>query len=217
MQDRILALLMLHRHTIPELALLIGEPKDKVAQEVVRLWNLKRVDAYALDGKRVEPPFDSETRFTVLVRYAGFWRRIAAALIDGLLVIIASYAITVLCLILALVIGFWVAEGEVGLVLSMIPGLFFGWLLALLFAWIYYAALESSPKQATVGKMALGMVVTDVEGQRISFLQATGRLLGKIVSALILCVWFIMISFTDRKQGLHDMMAGCLVVVKRWR
>jgi len=217
MQDRILASLMLHTHTIPELALLIGQPKDKVVKEVVRLWNLKRIDAYATDGKRVEPPFDSETRFTVLVRYAGFWRRLAATLIDGLLVIIASYAIALLCLTLAFFIGLWVAEGEVGLFLLMIPGLFFGWLLALVFAWIYYAALESSPKQATVGKMALGMVVIDLEGRRISFLQATGRLLGKIVSALILCVGFIIIGFTNRKQGLHDMMSGCLVVVKRWR
>ena len=70
----------------------------------------------------------------------------------------------------------------------------------------------SSEKQATVGKMVLGMVVTDVNGGRISFGRATGRHFAKWLSALILGIGFLMAAFTERKQALHDMIADTLVV-----
>jgi uncharacterized RDD family membrane protein YckC len=63
--------------------------------------------------------------------------------------------------------------------------------------------------------MALGLVVTDLDGQRISFGKASGRHFGKIISSLILCIGFIMAGFTERKQALHDIMAGTLVNIKR--
>ncbi len=62
--------------------------------------------------------------------------------------------------------------------------------------------------------MALGIKVTDLNGHRIGFGKATGRYFGKIISAMILFIGFLMIGFTKKKQGLHDMMAGCLVVNK---
>lgn len=65
MEGRILALLTMHKHTIGELALMIGEPEDGVARAVHHLYHLGRLEAYAPDGERVEPPFDSGTRFTV--------------------------------------------------------------------------------------------------------------------------------------------------------
>ncbi|MER3416968.1 MAG: hypothetical protein C4297_12250 [Gemmataceae bacterium] len=74
--------------------------------------------------------------------------------------------------------------------------------------------MESSRTQATLGKMALGITVTDLEGNRIGFGKATGRFFGKIISALIFYIGFVMAAFTEKKQGLHDMMAGCLVVNK---
>ncbi len=74
--------------------------------------------------------------------------------------------------------------------------------------------MESSPTQATLGKMALGIKVTDLAGKRVGFGKATGRYFGKIISALILLIGFIMVAFTEKKQGLHDKMAGCLVVNK---
>ena len=77
--------------------------------------------------------------------------------------------------------------------------------------WLYEAFLESSSYQATQGKMIFGMKVTDLEGNRISFERATGRHFAKIVSGMILCIGFIMVGFTERKQGLHDMLAGTLV------
>jgi uncharacterized RDD family membrane protein YckC len=60
--------------------------------------------------------------------------------------------------------------------------------------------------------MALGIIVTDLEGRRIGFGRATGRYFAKILSALILGIGFLMVAFTQRKQGLHDMIAGTLVV-----
>jgi uncharacterized RDD family membrane protein YckC len=82
----------------------------------------------------------------------------------------------------------------------------------LLFAsWLYGAFMESSSYQATLGKMIFGMKVTDLNGNRISFERATGRHFAKWLSAMILGIGYIMVGFTDRKQGLHDLLAGTLV------
>jgi uncharacterized RDD family membrane protein YckC len=78
--------------------------------------------------------------------------------------------------------------------------------------WLYYSLMESSSRQATLGKMAVGIKVTDMNGQRISFLNATGRYFGKIISGAVFMIGYIMIIFTEKKQGLHDIMAGTLVV-----
>ncbi len=79
---------------------------------------------------------------------------------------------------------------------------------------LYWAVLESSKWQGTLGKLAVGLRVTNLEGQRISFPRALGRTLAKIISGLILLIGYIMVAFTERKQGLHDMLAGTLVVKK---
>jgi uncharacterized RDD family membrane protein YckC len=79
-------------------------------------------------------------------------------------------------------------------------------------SWIYYALLESSVWQATIGKKLLGLRVTDLAGNRISFARASGRFFGKILSGMILGIGFLMAGFTQRKQALHDILAGCLVL-----
>jgi len=78
-------------------------------------------------------------------------------------------------------------------------------------SWLYEAFLESSSYQATLGKMIFGMKVTDLNGDRISFERATGRHFAKWLSGVILCIGYIMVGFTERKQGLHDLLAGTLV------
>ncbi len=83
--------------------------------------------------------------------------------------------------------------------------------------WMYFAGMESSDKQATLGKLVIGLVVTDMEGERVSFSKATVRHFSKILSGLFLSFGYIMIAFTEKNQGLHDMIAGCLVVVKDHR
>jgi uncharacterized RDD family membrane protein YckC len=89
-----------------------------------------------------------------------------------------------------------------------------GGILGHLVGWLYYAFMESSANQATVGKMAVGLKVTDLNGKRISFGRATGRYFGRLLSGFILGIGFLMIAFSAKKQGLHDTLAGTLVVKK---
>lgn len=135
------------------------------------------------------------------VVYSGFWRRFAAFLIDMVIV-------SLVILILSATMGFSVGIGGVGG-----PGASaLGILIAIVAPWLYWAGMESSKHQATIGKMALGMAVTDQFNNRISFLRASARYYGKILSSMTLLIGFIMAGFTQRKQALHDMLAGSLVV-----
>jgi uncharacterized RDD family membrane protein YckC len=87
-----------------------------------------------------------------------------------------------------------------------------GTFVSILVNWLYSAFLESSENQATLGKRALGLKVTDMNGNRISFANASGRFFGKYVSAIILLIGYLMMLWDDKKQTLHDKMAGTLVV-----
>jgi len=86
---------------------------------------------------------------------------------------------------------------------------------AIVIDWLYYALQESGSMQATLGKKALGLKVTSLDGQRISFGQATGRYFGKIISRLIIYIGYLMVLWDDKRQALHDKMAGTLVVTNR--
>jgi uncharacterized RDD family membrane protein YckC len=79
---------------------------------------------------------------------------------------------------------------------------------------MYFSGMESSPLQATIGKLATGLYVTDTNGERISFGRAAGRFLGKFLSGLFCYIGYIIAGFTEKKQALHDMIAGCLVLRK---
>lgn len=87
-------------------------------------------------------------------------------------------------------------------------------LLLHLILWLYFAAFESSRWQATPGKKLLGVMVCDLNGQRISFARATGRYFGKLISQFFM-IGYLMAGFTRRKQAFHDMLAGCLVLRMR--
>jgi uncharacterized RDD family membrane protein YckC len=149
--------------------------------------------------------------FPATVQYAGFWRRLAAGLIDGLLLFAVYLAIA---FVMGFTYGAITGNDEMSDDTANVIA-YVAWIIAFLLGWLYWALMESSSKQATLGKMALGIVVTDGQSRRISFGRATGRYFGRILSALILYIGFIIIAFTEKKQGLHDIMADCLVVVKR--
>lgn len=83
---------------------------------------------------------------------------------------------------------------------------------SLLAGWLYHGFMESSSWQGTVGKKALGLRVTDLDGHRISFARATGRYFGTILSSMICFIGYLMVAFTEKKQALHDMLAGTLVL-----
>jgi uncharacterized RDD family membrane protein YckC len=146
------------------------------------------------------------------VQYAGFWMRFAALLIDRFVLAIPGVAIAA-GFIVQLVMRYQnVEDFELGDIWTIVrtvatlAGLIF------LLQWLYFALMESSTKQATLGKILLGIKVTDMNGQRISFARASGRFFGKILSGLILSIGFMMAGFTEKKQALHDMLAGTLVV-----
>ena len=147
------------------------------------------------------------------VRYGGFWIRVLAAIIDAIIVSVVLAPLKAIFGLGGLAIGGLDAHGFHGPM--AIPYLIFGSgifvLLKLGGDWLYEAFMESSSYQATLGKMVLGMKVTDLYGNRISFARATGRHFAKILSLLTLCVGFIMVGLTARKQGLHDMIAETLV------
>jgi uncharacterized RDD family membrane protein YckC len=86
------------------------------------------------------------------------------------------------------------------------------WLVAVGFGWLYGAGLECSPSQATVGKRWMGIKVTDAQGERISFLRATGRYAAKYLSALPCFLGFIMALFSSRNLTLHDRLSETRVV-----
>jgi uncharacterized RDD family membrane protein YckC len=143
----------------------------------------------------------------VAAGYGGFWIRVVAAIVDAVIlrVVVAPVGIMFGGLRLAGTMsglphtGLALLGGGVTIIL-----LIFG-------SWLYEAFMESSSYQATLGKMIFGMKVTDLHGNRICFARATGRHFAKWLSAMILCIGYIMVGFTERKQGLHDLLAGTLV------
>jgi uncharacterized RDD family membrane protein YckC len=156
-----------------------------------------------------------EPRPRVAVAYAGFWLRFVAWFIDAIVLGIGGAVLT------APLTGF----GLLGLH-SFMHGRHFspdyfirgagirGFVLTTLLHWVYYALLESSTWQATLGKKALGLEVTDLQGARISFGRASGRWAARYISMMTFFIGYAMAGFTARKQALHDMIAGTLVIRK---
>jgi uncharacterized RDD family membrane protein YckC len=142
--------------------------------------------------------------------YGGFWIRLMAYLIDGILLNVAFW-------IVAVVVGVKLIPADPATVspdemLEM--GKF--QVAALVLTWLYFALMESSRRGATVGKMVCGLRVVDQQGNRISFGRASGRFFAKFISAMILLIGYLMVAFTERKRGLHDIIAGTLVVKVGW-
>ena len=146
------------------------------------------------------------------IYYAGFWRRFAAILIDSIILAIGE---TIIGVIFGFMIGAFLVGMELDIDTIQAITVVFAYILGLVLNWLYFTLFESSSKQATPGKMALGIVVTDLNGERISFGRANVRYWSKIVSALILLIGYIMAAFTEKKQALHDIIAGTLVVRKK--
>lgn len=153
------------------------------------------------------------------MNYAGFWLRFVAVVIDG--IILGAVQWLVLTPILA-AIGIGAAGGMDAMdpndpmaMMGALAALFstvslIGWVINIL----YFTLMESSKYQATIGKLALSLKVTDTGGAKLDFVKALVRNLCKIISSMILLIGYIMAGFTEKKQALHDMIAGTLVVKK---
>jgi uncharacterized RDD family membrane protein YckC len=146
--------------------------------------------------------------------------RFVASLIDGLILSVGAFALVIPLLFLT---GLAATAGNLThdqdgqwnpAIIGVIVSLALTFVaVAVLLQWLYFAYLESGEKQATWGKQALGLYVTDGAAERISFGRASGRFFAKIISGLIpLGIGYIMAGFTEKKQALHDMIVGCLVL-----
>jgi len=153
--------------------------------------------------------------------YAGFWIRFLAFLVDTVVINTLMW-VMILPLLGALGLSitslndinnfdFHDEESLAIFLLSVIPALV---TVNLLITWMYYALLQSGPRQATIGKMALGIIVIDVNGNRMTFARASLRYFSKIISSFIMMIGYIMAAFTEKKQALHDIIANTYVVKK---
>jgi uncharacterized RDD family membrane protein YckC len=156
-------------------------------------------------GPTAPPPpvWDARPSGPQQMGYGGFWLRVVAYVIDAILLSVGGAVVGGM-------FGAILAFSGQGQNTALTAG--GGYVIGILLSWIYSSLLESSERGATVGKMAVGLRVVTEQGQRLSFLNATGRYFAKYISAVILCIGFIMVAFTDRKRGLHDMIADTLVV-----
>jgi len=135
---------------------------------------------------------------------------------SGLLKRLVAYSIDCLTLIgLYMVLGLVLGSSLFFHPLSMLPMVGFWFYGGIFFiAWLYFALLESSKWQATLGKKVLKIQVVDLEGHRIGFWRASSRYFCKFVSRIIFCIGFLMIPFTKKKQALHDKLASTLIIQK---
>jgi uncharacterized RDD family membrane protein YckC len=147
--------------------------------------------------------------------YGGFWRRFWSHLIDRFIlgVVLVPVGFMVFVPMLADQSGGWTdtdlpAEAIAAFLGAILTVAF----LALLGSWFYCALMQSSPRQATLGQLALGLRVTDLEGRRISFARASGRHFATVITGLTFGIGYVTVLVTTRKQTLHDLVAGTVVV-----
>ncbi len=145
------------------------------------------------------------------IEYAGFWRRLAAFLIDNILI---GITLTTIIYVAGLFVGFTLYNDHYYFSALVVVTIFILFLFFIGIHWLYYAIMESSSFQGTLGKMVLGIIVTDSKGNKVSFVRATGRHFSKFLSR-IFNIGYLIIAFTDKKQGFHDMIANTLVIVKK--
>jgi uncharacterized RDD family membrane protein YckC len=159
---------------------------------------------------------EEEIPVTGQPKFAGFWIRLVSHFFDGILLGIPM--IIIQSIILMSVTGtfsleVWLMEDELTIV-QTVTYLSFTFFSHIVLSIIYYAVMESSKYQGTLGKLMLGLKVTDEEGNRIGFWTAFGRLLSKTFLSGILFIGYIMVAFTKKKQGLHDLIVSTVVIKK---
>jgi uncharacterized RDD family membrane protein YckC len=154
--------------------------------------------------------------------YASFGQRLVAVIIDIVIIGVAQSFIIV-PLLAAVGLGFASSaenmdfsnpEESAGMIAGIMALIGGYWILATCIQILYFTFMESSKNQATVGKMAMGIIVTDLNGGKLDFSKALVRNLCKIISNLTMLIGYIMAAFTEKKQALHDMLASTLVVKK---
>lgn len=153
----------------------------------------------------LDSPESSSTK-----NYAGFWVRFVAYLIDGVILYIFQ-AILMFLGVGSMFMNTEAIQDNPEAAMEMVGKIWGVVGISIIVAILYFAGLESSAKQGTWGKQAMKLKVSGTDGTRISFMHAVGRYLAKMISAVILCIGFLMIAWDNKKQGLHDRIAGTIV------
>lgn len=167
-------------------------------------------------GSAITPaaPFPAPLPVMIVQPYGGFWIRVLAQMIDG-----AVTSVVVIPLYFIFIAIFAAGIVHIGdnpqpeqILALILPIILIFVPLAIAIQWLYEAFTTSSSWQGTLGKRVLNLKVTDLAGNRITFGRATGRHFAKIISGMCMNVGYIIVAFTDKKQGMHDMLAGTLVM-----
>jgi uncharacterized RDD family membrane protein YckC len=154
------------------------------------------------------------------MNYAGFWLRLVAIIIDGIILSISSWII-----IGPILATMGIASGlsfmdlqnldDPSMIIPTIMAMFgIAWIVGMVIDILYHSLMESSKFQGSIGKMALGLIVTDLNGQKLDFSKALVRNICKLISRFICFIGYIIAGFTEKKQALHDIIAGTLVMKK---
>jgi len=152
------------------------------------------------------------------ILYAGFWLRVVAAIIDGIIIGI-PFGILFVIVFASSMPALLNSNGDPSAIFALLPQLFLIGILAIIGSWLYWAKMESSSWQATLGKKALGLFVTDMNGRPVSFGQASGRFwsgrglqIVPYLGGLYFMIDCVCAGLTERKQAIHDMISSCLVL-----
>lgn len=185
---------------------MIERPPDEPGDEEPRSAIGARIDAQPHPDQPAnhEPSPRDPFEASKAPAYAGFWRRLAAYLVDSFIV-----AIPTILLIESMGLT---APDPAGMFDAPLEEMAVLLAVVYLAQWPYFAGFEASSWQATPGKRLVRVKVTDVDGHRLGFGHATGRYFAKLISEALLAIGYLMIGFTAKKQGLHDLLARSLVV-----
>ena len=137
------------------------------------------------------------------IQYAGFWDRFAALVADVVVLVLLGVGIGFFLVFFRTAMGLEPAWSDntdraIGFVIG----------------WFYFAGMEASRFQATLGKLGIGIIVVDSEGGKVSFKMASWRYLAKLISWVVFLLGFVVAAFTPRKQAFHDFAANTIVVKK---
>ncbi len=144
--------------------------------------------------------------------YGGFWLRVLAMLIDGVILGIVIGPIFIVLILMSGLAGGAARNDPQAAATAMLSIMPLMMIIPLVIGWLYEAYLTSSPRQATFGHQALHMKVVDKSGQRLSFGHASGRYFAKLINNFTFYIGWLLVAFTERKQGLHDIIAGTYMV-----
>jgi len=153
--------------------------------------------------------------------YGGFWIRFVAYILDYIVIgMIESLLVLPLLIVMGLQVTFWdqladLEKGDTDMIIATLISAGSGvYLSILMLTWLYFAIFQSGPRQATPGKMILGLIVVDANGARLSFARASLRYFSKYISSAVLMMGYIIAGISPRKQALHDMIANTYVLKK---